>query len=183
MQTLSVESIVRRLASPLVNAIGLEIWGVEVESFGRQVVRLYVDSVTIAQCEEISRQLGLALDVEDVLPGAYVLEVSSPGLSRRFFELGQLPAYLGDIVKVSLHTATSPEGHDVRMAPRKVWQGKLVSVSETGIRLAPVTISDEGEIISEPIPQVNVEWSDVRKAKLVHIFRKPAKPGKKNTGR
>lgn len=182
MQTNSLEAIVRKLASPLVTAIGLDIWGVEVETAGRKLVRVYIDSVTIAQCEEISRQLGLSLDVADAVQGAYVLEVSSPGLSRRFFELDQMRAYLGDVVKVSLYTATAPEDRDARVNPRKVWQGTLEAVSESAFVIAPVTISYDGEIIPEPFPQIHVEWSNVRNAKLIHVFRKPVRPGKKNTG-
>ena len=70
------------LALPLVEAAGLELWGVELLGEGRPILRVYVESpsgATIEECAKLSRQLGLALDVEDIIPSAYILEVSSPG--------------------------------------------------------------------------------------------------------
>ncbi|MEG6594048.1 ribosome maturation factor RimP, partial [Desulfovibrio sp. 1188_IL3213] len=61
-------------------------------------------SATIEQCEEISRHLALALEVEDSIADAYVLEVSTPGLSRLFFSLEQMVPYVGDVVEARLHT-------------------------------------------------------------------------------
>ena len=118
----SLKETVTRLATPLVQAQGLEIWGVEIAQAGRTTVRVFVDlplevkqaqaalsadsdpadnledsadimtarSASIDQCEEISRQLGLALEVEDLIEQAYVLEVSTPGFSRLFFSLDQM---------------------------------------------------------------------------------------------
>ena len=103
----ALKETVIRLAEPVVRSLGLVIWGVEVVQAGRMVVRLFVDvppgapeslqaadreeneasaapsSASIDQCEEISRHLGLALEVEDAVPSAYVLEVSTPVCSLR----------------------------------------------------------------------------------------------------
>ena len=52
----------------------------------RGVLRLYIDragGVTVDDCQRVSEQVGALLDVEDPLPGAYNLEVSSPGFDRR----------------------------------------------------------------------------------------------------
>ena len=63
--------------------MGVSLWGVEFASAGsRMVVRAYIDAedgVSIDKCARVSRALGAVFDAEDVLPGAYVLEVSSPG--------------------------------------------------------------------------------------------------------
>lgn len=51
----------------------------------RQLLRIYIDKVggvTVGDCQAFSRELGAALDLEDLLPDAYTLEVSSPGLDR-----------------------------------------------------------------------------------------------------
>ena len=114
MSEAALKETVIRLAEPVVRALGLVIWGVEVAQSGRMAVRLFVDvpacgpedptqavtpggekiespaSASIGQCEEISRHLGLALEVEDAVPSAYVLEVSTPGLTRLFFSLEQM---------------------------------------------------------------------------------------------
>lgn len=71
----------------MVDALGLELVDVEyLTQGGRWIVRVYVDregGVTLDECAMLSRELGPLLDVKDVIPHEYVLEVSSPGLDRR----------------------------------------------------------------------------------------------------
>lgn len=145
----SLKETVTRLATPLVQAQGLEIWGVEIAQAGRTTVRVFVDlplevkqaqaalsadsdpadnledsadimtarSASIDQCEEISRQLGLALEVEDLIEQAYVLEVSTPGFSRLFFSLDQMRSYVGDMVELRMVSAYAPETPPRPVAP------------------------------------------------------------------
>ena len=87
-------------------------------------------SATIEQCEEISRHLALALEVEDSIPDAYVLEVSTPGLSRLFFSLDQMTRYVGDVVEARLHTpvaSTDPAAHGASGAARlRRWKTRVL---------------------------------------------------------
>ncbi len=66
---------------------GLTVWDVEVLGGGKsRTVRIYIDKpegVTHGDCEKVSEQVGRVMDVEDVMPGTYHLEVSSPGVERR----------------------------------------------------------------------------------------------------
>lgn len=75
----------------------------------------------LGQCEEISRHVALALEVEDTIPEAYVLEVSTPGLTRLFFSLDQMRHYLGDVVEARLLRAVAinelTQGQIRRAAP------------------------------------------------------------------
>ena len=77
---------IRALAEPLVESEGMELIHVEcLKVKSRWIVRLYMDKeggVTIEDCSLVSNQLGDLLDVHDVPPGPYTLEVSSPGLDR-----------------------------------------------------------------------------------------------------
>ena len=77
---------VRRLAEPIVESEGMELIYVEcLRMKSRWLVRLYLDKeggVTIDDCSAVSSQLGDILDVHNVPPGPYTLEVSSPGLDR-----------------------------------------------------------------------------------------------------
>lgn len=183
-----------RIAEPVVQSKGLEIWGIEVLQAGRSVVRIYVDvpsaaraaasaalaanepvspdaasveSVSIDQCAEISRMVGLALEVEDVFASAYVLEVSSPGLSRAFFRPEQMLAHVGDTVEVVLNEAV-PD-----YPGRKKFRGRLQSL--VGDRL---TLLIEAGAEHEA-GTLDVTWDQVRKAARVHVFLDPEKPGKK----
>jgi ribosome maturation factor RimP len=84
---------VRDLATRVANTYGLEIFDVELKrEGGQQVLRVIVDrpgpaatpeeSVSIDDCARVAEDLGTLLDVEDVMPGGYTFEVSSPGLDR-----------------------------------------------------------------------------------------------------
>ena len=74
------------LIEPLTGRLGYELVDLE-HSAGRgsAVVRLYIDrpqGVGIEDCERVSREVSALLDVEDPIPTAYTLEVSSPGFDR-----------------------------------------------------------------------------------------------------
>jgi len=111
--------------------LGLECLGVEFNpSQGQSTLRVYVDlldksagdgerrEVGIEDCESASRELSALLDVEDPIPGHYVLEVSSPGLDRPLFTAAQFAKVVGQDVKVLLKAPL--EG-------RRRLRGKLVS--------------------------------------------------------
>lgn len=143
-----------------------------------------VCSATLEQCEEISRTLGLALEVEDSISDAYVLEVSTPGLTRLFFSLDQMRRYLGDVIEARL---LSPAGTEEvpagtpdpgRAASRRVWRGILLEVGAEAFALDPVSVTPEGEVIAENLPPVRIPWNLVRRASRMYIFKQPQKPGK-----
>jgi ribosome maturation factor RimP len=84
---------VRALATRVASSYGLDIFDVELKrEGGQQVLRVIVDrpgpaatpeeSVSIDDCARVAEDLGTLLDVEDVMPGGYTFEVSSPGLDR-----------------------------------------------------------------------------------------------------
>lgn len=139
-------------------------------------------SATIDQCEEISRHLALALEVEDSIPEAYVLEVSTPGLTRAFFSLAQMRPYLGDMVEARLHAPLATQGVDPAdaTAGRRIWRGRLTAVEKDAFVLEPAAVSPEGDVQPENLPPLRVPWQAVRKASRMHIFRRPGKPGKKS---
>ena len=91
--SMSVVEQVRAVAARVAETYGLQIFDVQYrrEASG-MVLRVQIDrpgggatseeSVSVDDCARISRDLSAVLDVDDVVPGAYVLEVSSPGLDR-----------------------------------------------------------------------------------------------------
>ncbi|MBQ7739386.1 MAG: ribosome maturation factor RimP [Desulfovibrionaceae bacterium] len=173
------------LATPLVSALGLEIWGLEFVTSGRTVVRLYVDlasdgsndaellGASLDQCAEISRQLGLALDVEDVFSDPWVLEVSTPGLDRTFFELNQMSGYEGDVLQAKL-TKVHPQG----VGGRRVWVGVLSEVLTDSFSLKPCEITPDDHIIQSNDTVINIPWNLTKKVCRKPLFPKPPKPGK-----
>lgn len=153
MEQSALERRLATLVRPQLTALGLTLWGIEALSGGhRQVVRIYVDAesgVDVDRLAEANRSLGVVFDVEDVIRGAYVLEVSSPGLERRFFEPGQLAAYAGRTVDVLL--ACPRDG-------RRHFKGRLLGFSSD-----TVSVEEDGA-------RYDLPWGEVKRIRLVHEF-------------
>ena len=97
------------MIEPTVEALGLELWGVEHIRQGRySLLRIYIEreqGITIEDCANVSRQVGAVLDVEDPITSEYTLEVSSPGLDRPLFTARQFEQFVGSEVRLRLHSA------------------------------------------------------------------------------
>jgi len=96
----------REFIEPVVTALGLELWGLEFNSAGRNsTLRIYIDGpdgVSVDDCARVSHQVSGILDVEDPIPEQYMLEVSSPGMDRPLYTLEQFQAYAGHQVQLRL---------------------------------------------------------------------------------
>lgn len=96
------------LVAPVAEALGYELWGLELHSPGKSaVVRIYIDSdagVNVDDCAKVSRQVSSVFDVEDPIAGEYTLEVSSPGMDRPLFTLEQFRQFIGERVKIRLRS-------------------------------------------------------------------------------
>jgi len=102
---------VRAIAERVTASRGLTVWDIQSrrEASGR-VVRVFIDrpgpaatpeeSVSIEDCEQVNREIGTILDVEDPLPFAYTLEVSSPGLDRPLRGEDDYCRFAGRLAKV-----------------------------------------------------------------------------------
>jgi ribosome maturation factor RimP len=118
------------LIEPLVGRLGYELVELEQASGrGSAVVRLFIDGpegVGLTDCERVSREVAALLDVEDPIPTAYTLEVSSPGFDRVLRTQAHFARFVGARVAVEL---TAPrEG-------RRRYTGMLLSADEAGIAL------------------------------------------------
>jgi ribosome maturation factor RimP len=102
---------VQEIANRVATAYGLEIFDITMRrESGGEVLRVVVDrpgpaatpedSVSIGDCEKVSHELSTILDVEDVIPGAYTLEVSSPGLDRPLRNADDYRRFAGRAAKI-----------------------------------------------------------------------------------
>ena len=133
------------IAEPLVKSLGFEYWGAEYRS-GEALLRLYIDSgdgITVDDCANVSRELSVVLDVEDIVPNQYRLEVSSPGMRRQFFSLDQYKDFVGFLVKLKLRYPF--EG-------RRNFKGTVSAIDQDQNELAIIVDSDEEYVI--PFEQV-----------------------------
>ncbi len=95
------------LLAPIAERSGVEIYDVEYVKEGADYyLRAYIDKpggVTIDDCETVSRALSDALDAEDFIPDAYILEVSSPGLGRKLTRDRHLDRSIGEKVDLKFY--------------------------------------------------------------------------------
>ena len=141
------------LIEPVVNALGCELWGLEILSQGRHsLLRVYIDKpegVGLEDCEKVSRQVSSLMDVEDPIAGQYTLEVSSPGMDRPLYTLAQFSRYVGEQVSVKLSRS---------FEKRKKLRGLLSAVEGDEV---VIRVEDEEFIVP-------FEW--IEKANLIPDF-------------
>ena len=128
---------IRAIAERVAAARGLEIWDIQSRrESGGHVVRVFIDrpgpsaspddSVSIEDCEQVNREIGTILDVEDPLPFAYTLEVSSPGLTRPLRGLDDYRRFSGRLAKVVVSEAVDNQ---------KAFEGRLSGVEGDSVLL------------------------------------------------
>jgi ribosome maturation factor RimP len=118
------------LIEPVLARLGYELLELEYAA-GRAhgVVRLFIDrdgGVGLDDCARVSREISALLDVEDPIPNAYTLEVSSPGFDRVLRTRAHFGRFVGARVFVELKEPR---------AGRRRYTGKLLTVDEAGIAL------------------------------------------------
>src|ERR1700686_130986 len=101
-----VAAKIEEIAQQVAQAAGLELVEVEVKGGGNaKLVRIAIDKpegVTHADCGLVSEKVGAILDAEDMLPGHYTLEVSSPGLERKLLKPKDYQRFQGQKAKLTL---------------------------------------------------------------------------------
>lgn len=143
-QTVDKEGLIA-LLEPTVAAMGFELADIDAHLGRRGLLRLFIDrqgGVTLDDCQRVSEQVGAFLDVEDPLPGSYVLEVSSPGFDRRLRTLGHFERFNGEPARIELKDAR--EG-------RRNLTGRLV-----GVEGGNVLLEMEGEVWRLPLNDIAV---------------------------
>jgi ribosome maturation factor RimP len=108
--------------------MGYELADLEVRLGGNGgLVRVFIDKpdgIDLEDCEKVSLAVSALLDVEDVVPGKYNLEVSSPGLDRKLTKVVHFQRFVGEEVKVQMRFP---------IAGRRRFRGTLVSLNDENI--------------------------------------------------
>lgn len=133
------------IANPIAEAIGLEVVGVVFHTNQsppvlRVDIRNPVQDTSLDDCERMSRALETSLDATDVISDAYVLEISSPGISRHLSSDREFISFKGFTVLVN--TSEPYEG-------KSEWRGKLIKRDETSVYL-----NQKGRAIAIPRPLI-----------------------------
>lgn len=143
---------IEEIVSPIIEARGLQLVDIEFKSEREgKVLRIYIDKkcgVTLKDCEDVSVMLSSVLDVHDLIPEHYILEVSSPGLYRELKKEKDFLNHINDRIKVHLYTSVEGE---------KVLIGKLLDYKEGKLKLLVEPTDRVVEILKENIAKVNLE--------------------------
>ena len=118
------------LIEPVLVRLGYELVELEYAAGRSQaVVRIFIDKsagITVEDCERVSREVAALLDVDDPIPTAYTLEVSSPGFDRLLRTPAHFERFVGSRGFVELKAPR---------AGRRRYTGTLQAVNATGIEL------------------------------------------------
>ena len=162
---------VREIADRIAASRGLEV--VEVEFLGggkARMLRVFLDKpaagsdplagVTHEDCANFSREFGTILDVEDVMPGSYTLEVSSPGLDRRLIKPSDFSRFAGSRLKLTTRQPVENNRH---------FEGRLESFKDGRLTLDLSVASHKSrKKMGESAGQkIEIEFANVEKANLV----------------
>ena len=137
----------------IVESEGLELVHIDYRRQGRSfLLRVDIDKeggVNIDDCQLVSTQLSTWLDVEDPIPGEYELQVSSPGLDRKFYQSSDYQKFIGRLVRVK--TSKPIRGLHVIVGRLKEFDGSTVVVTD------PVMKKD---------PDYAIPLADIKEARL-----------------
>lgn len=141
---------IRDAAERAARSAGVEVVDVEWKVGKQRFLRVYIDKregISHGDCQAVSEQLGVLLDVEDLVPGpGYILEVSSPGLDRKLSKPGEFERFTGRRARISTFEPVENA---------KFFEGRLAGYSEGWVK-----IEVQGRIIELPL-------AGIRKASLV----------------
>src|SRR5712691_10942033 len=123
---------VEREIEKVVSSEGLELVHIEYKKQGRgYLLRVDIDKdggVTLDDCQLVSRQVSTYLDVDDVIPAEFELQVSSPGLDRKFYKDSDYEKFIGRLVRVK--TARAIRGLHVIVGKLKEFDGQRIVVTD-----------------------------------------------------
>jgi ribosome maturation factor RimP len=144
---------IREAAERVARSAGVEVVDVEWKIGKQRFLRLYIDKpegVSHRDCEAVSNQLSVILDVEDLVPGPhYILEVSSPGLDRKLTKPAEFERFAGRLARISTNEPVENQ---------KFFEGRLAGFAD-----GKVQIEVKGRVVAVPV-------GGIRKANLVVEF-------------
>ncbi len=140
------------MIEPVVSGLGFELVGVEYHVHqGRGRLCVYVDregGIGLDECAQVSRQLSGMFDVEDPIPGRYVLEVSSPGLDRPLFGPADYQRFSGQQVRLTLVGPLDGQRH-FRGVLRGMRGDELLIEIEGAERALPLELIQKARLVPD----------------------------------
>src|SRR5262245_2880916 len=137
---------VRRLIQDVVEGQGYELVDVEFKGGGKKsILSLFIDQptgISHSDCELVSEQVGTVLDVEDLIPFSYTLEVSSPGLERKLVKESDYTRFGGKLARIQTR---------IPLRQQKVFRGRLQGLQDGKVRLE----LPKGDLLDIPLDVID----------------------------
>jgi len=160
---------VREIANRVASSQGLEVFDIEFLGAGKaRMLRVFLDKpgndplagVTHQDCASFSREFGTILDVEDVMPSSYTLEVSSPGLDRKLVKAADFVRFTGSRMKLTTRQPVNDNRH---------FEGRLESFEDGRLTLDLSVASHKSrkKMGDAAGKRIEIEFANVEKANLV----------------
>ena len=149
---------IREAAQRVASSLGLDVFDVEWKIGKQRLLRVFIDrlpgpqnpdglGVSHIDCQHVSEQLSVILDVEDLVPGpAYTLEVSSPGLDRKLLTPADYERFVGRLAKIWLAEPVEKQAY--------------LEARLTGYADGIVTVKHRDK-------EIDIPYSGIKKANLV----------------
>jgi len=139
MTTTGLPEQVEQEIEKIVSSEGMELVHIDYRKQGRSwLLRVDIDKeggVNLEDCSLISQQVSTYLDVEDPVPGEFELQVSSPGLDRKFYRDSDYQKFLGRLVRVK--TSKAIRGLHVIVGRLKEFDGRTIVVTDPVMKKDP----------------------------------------------
>src|SRR5438445_11325493 len=121
---------IRLLIHEIIESQGYDLVDTEFKGTGKSsLLRVFIDKpagISHHDCELVSEQVGTVLDVEDLIPSSYTLEVSSPGLDRKLVKEGDYTRFEGKLARIQTR---------IPLNQQRVFRGRLQGLHGGKVRL------------------------------------------------
>lgn len=149
-----VDAKIASIIEPVLNSMGFRLVRVRMSGMNGGTLQIMTErfdgTMTVEDCELVSRTISPVLDVEDPISGKYHLEVSSPGIDRPLVRKSDFSDWCGHLARIE-----TSQQHD----GRKKFRGRLVAANAEGITIE----ADQVSYGSEPVAHIPFEIiSDAR---------------------
>jgi len=128
-----------------------------------------LSGITHEDCAEFSRDFGVLLDVEDLVPGAeYTLEASSPGLDRKLTKPEEFRRFAGSLVKIQTFEPIRNNRHwQGRLIAGAATEGGIESGAEQTITLDLAAVKQNSKSRKTGVSTVEIAFGNIEKAQLI----------------
>ncbi|MEO0075880.1 MAG: ribosome maturation factor RimP [candidate division WOR-3 bacterium] len=146
--TKQIEPALLNLIQKTIEACGVELYDINYKGNLLQVFITAANPITIDTCAQVSQALSVALDMENLIPKRYFLEVSSPGLERKLRHQNDFQVSLNKTVAIKTN--------------RGKFIGKIIAVNEDGVTIENIVGS-----CAKPLTQQFINYQEINSAQLI----------------